>query len=94
MVDIFKRLAEKYPGFGQRMREAGALGRWDVCVGEGIAKHARPIRVMERILWVEVDHPAWKTELLFRKRQILERLNQQAAADEAPLADIFFTDKK
>jgi hypothetical protein len=28
------------------------------------------------VLWIEVDHPVWKTELHYRKRQILDLLNR------------------
>jgi predicted nucleic acid-binding Zn ribbon protein len=40
-----------------------------------MARHTRTIRVQDAVLWVEVDHPIWKSELHHRKRQILDRLN-------------------
>ena len=75
LFDILKKTRTSYPILTQRIEEAEALARWDKAVGPAIAKHARAIRVHESVLWVEVDHPIWKSELHHRKRQILDILN-------------------
>jgi predicted nucleic acid-binding Zn ribbon protein len=79
------------------MVEAGALARWDVAVGPAIAKHTRAIKVQDSVIWVEVDHPIWKSELHHRKRQILAILNNVAGPDETkevPVSDILFLDPR
>ena len=81
LTDILKLLRSRNPILELRITEASALSRWDQAVGPGIAKHTRPIRVQDSVLWVEVDHPIWKSELHHRKRQILDRLN---AVTQAP----------
>ena len=78
ITDILKALRDRYPALSNRMEEAEALSRWEKAVGPAIAKHAQAIQVKDGVLWVEVDHPVWKSELHHRKRQILERLNQKA----------------
>ena len=88
-LSILNRARSRYPRFGKRLEEAEAVGRWEKAVGPLIAKHARAIRVEDSVLWVEVDHPIWKTELHYRKRQILEILN---AGLKDVLKDIFFID--
>ena len=60
------------------MAEAQALGRWETAVGLMIAKHSKAIRVYDSILWVEVEHPIWRSELHYRKKQILDILNGKA----------------
>ena len=75
LADILKKLKSGNPALSQRIEEADALSRWEGAVGPQIAKHARAIRVQDSILWIEVDHPIWKAELHYRKRQILDRLN-------------------
>lgn len=75
LFNILKIARTHYPVLDQRIEEAEALSRWEKAVGPAIAKHARAVRVQEAILWVEVDHPIWKTELHHRKRQILDLLN-------------------
>jgi hypothetical protein len=75
LVEIIKRAQERHPSFSKRLAEAEALGRWRVAVGEVIAKHSKAIRVKEGVLWVEVEHPLWRSELHYRKQQILDILN-------------------
>ena len=83
ILDILKKAQRRHPAFGKRLQEAEALGRWEDAVGPGIAKHSRALRVLDSVLWVEVDHPIWQSELHHRKRQILDLLNtgREAAAD-------------
>jgi len=98
LLDILRKAQRRHPGFAKRLGEAEALGRWDVAVGPAIAKHTRAIRVQEGVLWVEVDHPIWKSELHHRKHQILELLNsgrgESLAPAKDPVKDIFFADKR
>lgn len=75
LFDILRLARLRYPILTQRIEEAEALTRWEKAVGPAIAKHSRAIRVQESVLWVEVDHPIWRSELHHRKRQILDILN-------------------
>src|SRR4051794_16327910 len=86
LLEIFKKAQEKHPSFKSRLAEAEALGRWPLAVGPVIAKNAKAIRVQNQILWVEVGHPIWKSELHYRKRQILDVLNCKAPAANNKLA--------
>lgn len=73
--DILKSIRERNPRLDRRLQEAEAVVRWDATVGPAIAKHSRALRVEDGVLWVEVDHPVWKSELHHRKRQVLDLLN-------------------
>ncbi|MCM2279402.1 MAG: DUF721 domain-containing protein [Oligoflexia bacterium] len=91
--EILKQVRERFPALSKRISEAGALSRWERAVGPIIAKHSRAIRVQDSVLWVEVDHPIWQSELHHRKRQILAILNEKPAQDGSPLpalSDILF----
>ena len=77
LFDILRKIQNKNPALKQRIREATALERWSEAVGPHIARHTRVNKVHEGVLWVEVYHPIWKSELHHRRRQILERLNQE-----------------
>jgi predicted nucleic acid-binding Zn ribbon protein len=95
--DILKMLGQRYPALSKRIIEASRLGRWEKAVGPAIAKHTRAIRVEKGVLWVEVDHPIWKSELHHRKRQILEILNKPEPGSritDAPLEDILLLDPR
>ena len=92
IMDILKKAQRSYPAFNKRLVEAEALSRWEKAVGANIARHSRAIRVQDSILWVEVEHPIWKSELHHRKRQILEILNGQA--NSTTIKDILFLDPR
>ena len=84
LIDIIRKIQKKHPKFSTCVSEATALANWERMVGKIIAQHARAIRIKEKTLWVEVDHPAWKAELTFRKANLLEKLNESA---QSPLQE-------
>jgi predicted nucleic acid-binding Zn ribbon protein len=45
-------------------------------VGDGIADHVTPQRLEKRTLTVEVDDPAWATQLKFLESQLLSTLKE------------------
>ncbi len=96
LADIFNMARNRYPALAKRIEEAEALGRWNKAVGAAISKHSRAIRVEDSVLWVEVDHPIWKTELHHRKRQILDILNGPKFNSDGKqtLVDILFLDPR
>jgi predicted nucleic acid-binding Zn ribbon protein len=57
-------------------REAvgGLFGRWDEAVGEQVAAHVKPVKLDQGVLVVEVDDPAWATQVKFLTPMITERL--------------------
>ena len=75
LFEIIRKAQKKHPGFAKRVAEAQALGRWNAAVGELISKHSRAVRVKDSVLFVEVAHPIWRSELHYRKNQILDILN-------------------
>jgi predicted nucleic acid-binding Zn ribbon protein len=86
LFEILKKAQEKHPQFSMRLAEAEALGRWQIAVGDIIAKHARAVRVHNSILWVEVEHPIWRSELHYRKQQILDILNGKSPSAKPGLS--------
>lgn len=89
--DLLGELSRRFPALKQRLGEATSVANWDAAVGPAIAKHARALRVEKGVLWVEVDHPLWKTELHLRKRQILEKL---AVNGNPSITDLYLMDLK
>ena len=87
LLEIIKKAQGEYPAFSQRLSEAEALGRWDIAVGPVIAKHARAIQVRDSVLWVEVEHPIWRSELHYRKHQILDILNGKTPCARPSLSE-------
>lgn len=61
-----------------RSAVSGVFGRWDDAVGAQIAAHVTPVKLDEGVLLVEVDDPAWATQVKFLATTITERLIEVA----------------
>lgn len=61
-----------------RSTVSGVFGRWDEVVGEAVAAHVRPLKLDRGLLVVEVDDPAWATQVRFLSGTIIERLVEVA----------------
>ena len=63
-----------------RRAVGGLFGRWDEAVGEQVAQHVRPVKLDGAVLSVEVDDPAWATQVKFLAPTIIARLAEVAGA--------------
>jgi predicted nucleic acid-binding Zn ribbon protein len=68
----------KGPG---RQQVSGVFGRWEELVGPQIAQHARPIRLDAKVLVIEVDDPAWATQIQLLSIGLRERLATEVGAE-------------
>ena len=68
---------------GDRQTTATVFGRWADLVGEPVCHHVRPLKLDAGVLIVEVEDPAWATQLKFLEADLLRRLNgpDQARVD-------------
>lgn len=64
-----------------RAAVGGVFGRWAEAVGDQIAAHVTPLKLDEAVLIVEVDEPAWATQVKFVTPMIIERLASVAGVD-------------
>ncbi len=71
------------------MEQHKALYLWDNVVGDQIAHVTTPLKIEKNILFVAVDSPVWRNELMFLKRKILADLNQLLTRNT--IKDIKFT---
>ena len=58
----------------------GVFGRWEEAVGVAVAAHVQPVRLDGTRLVVEVDDPAWATQLRFLEATMKSRLAEVAGA--------------
>jgi predicted nucleic acid-binding Zn ribbon protein len=56
----------------------GVFGRWEEIVGPQIAAHVVPIRLDGDLLVVEVDDPAWATQVKMLTSDLRRRLAEDA----------------
>ena len=58
----------------------GVFGRWEESVGAAVAAHVQPVKLDGSVLVVEVDDPAWATQIRFLEATLRERLREVAGA--------------
>jgi predicted nucleic acid-binding Zn ribbon protein len=58
----------------------GVFGRWEEAVGAAVAAHVQPVKLDGTTLVVEVDDPAWATQLKFLETTMKTRLAEVAGA--------------
>ena len=65
----------------------GLFSGWRQIVGDTIADHVVPKRLEKRVLEVEVDDPAWATQLKFLESQLIATL-RDSVGDEVESLEI------
>ena len=65
----------------------GLFSGWIQIVGDTIADHVAPKRLEKRVLVVEVDDPAWATQLKFLESQLIATL-RDSVGDEVESLEI------
>jgi predicted nucleic acid-binding Zn ribbon protein len=58
----------------------GVFGRWVEAVGDVVAAHVQPVKLDGARLVVEVDDPAWATQLKFLEVDLRNRLREVTGA--------------
>jgi len=71
-------------GLGGSLGLGRLFARWEQIVGPAMAKHVQPVRLDAQALVVNVDHPAWATEVRHFGDDLLDKV---AAATGTPRAD-------
>lgn len=83
------RAAIKDLGFEKKLDQVRVVREWPHIVGENIARISQAERVYEDVLYVKVKSATWRTELLFQKRAIMQRIEEKIGANI--IKDIRFT---
>lgn len=65
----------------QAVAMGGVFGRWDETVGDAVARHVQPVKLDGTRLTVEVDDPAWATQLKFFEATLRQRLLDVTGAE-------------
>ena len=76
-------------GLARKIKQASVEHLWPEIVGPEIAGHTRVLKVDAGRLFVSVDSPVWRQELMYQRDAFIARLNQELA--EEIISDIMFT---
>jgi predicted nucleic acid-binding Zn ribbon protein len=72
----------------KKVYQSQALGVWPKAVGPRIAAVTHPERVENGKLFVRVESPTWRMELILIKQKIIDRLNREIGS--RVISDIIF----
>jgi len=64
-------------GIGHRIREYDVVAIWPRVVGKHIASVAEVKSIRNGILVIRVSHPAWRQELLLRRKELIGNINAE-----------------
>lgn len=81
-----RRLGESLERY--RTTLSKVVDRWPEVVGESVASHATPVAVRNGALIVEVDDPAWATQLRWLGADLLARLRDAVGGPVAERLEI------
>jgi predicted nucleic acid-binding Zn ribbon protein len=83
LAGVVRSLRNEPAGGGSPSAAAigGIFGRCEEAVGAAVAVHVQPLKLDGRRLVVEVDDPAWATELRFLEHTVRARLREVAGAE-------------
>ena len=70
----FEKMLKKY-AMETPIKQNQAIFLWKDIVGEQIASHTKAEKVSYGKLYISVDSPVWRNELVFQKEEILEKIN-------------------
>ncbi len=71
----------KARGLQGHLSEYRIFGQWEQTVGAVIARHAQPLSVRGKKLFLSVDSPAWMQQLSLLKPELIEKVNRNLGRD-------------
>ncbi|RLD60765.1 MAG: DUF721 domain-containing protein [Bacteroidetes bacterium] len=80
LKDVIKELIDTYR-LNDGLNEAKIIGSWESVVGKMIANHTEKLRISNGKLFVRLDSPAVKNELMYARGKLLKSLNETVGKD-------------
>lgn len=68
-------------GIEEQVQVNQVLNLWPIVVGKRIADVSEAKKIEHHVLFVKVLNDSWRNELLFLKKNIIERLNKKVGKD-------------
>jgi predicted nucleic acid-binding Zn ribbon protein len=68
-------------GLGKKVRQYEVVNRWQEIVGEQIARVTIAERLSDGKLFVSVSRSPWRNELVFLKKELIEKINKAMRQD-------------
>ena len=78
----------KKQGIEKEINQQKAVNVWAEVVGKKIEEHTEPVDVRFGVLTVKTSSPAWRQELQFQKKSIIDSINKRLK--KATIKDVRF----
>ncbi len=65
----------------KKLKRAHVIGCWEELMGKVVANHTRNLYFSDQVLFVELDSPALRNELVFRKAEVVKKINADAGEE-------------
>jgi len=75
-----KQLLKEYH-LKPKFDEASVVASWERIVGKPVAKRTKRIYIRNKVLFIELDSPAMKSDLSFHKNQLLKTFETEFGKD-------------
>ncbi len=77
LKEAIEQLIQVY-GYNDKLLETTLIDSWEDVVGGVYAAHTENLRVKAKTLYVKVDVPALRQELMMQRSELVKRLNDKA----------------
>lgn len=74
LVNLLPQLS-KHRGWEEQLDMHSLFVRWSKLVDKDTALHCKPLKIVKKVLWVEVENSAWLQQLQFQTVHLLAILN-------------------
>lgn len=85
LSEVIKELIHAYK-LSEKLNEVKLREWWSANAGASIIKHTKGLYLKNKVLYVRIDAPALKNELIFLKSSIIDKINK--ASGEKSVEDI------
>ncbi len=72
--DLLPQMSQRC-GWKEQLDMHSLFLRWEKLLASEITKHCRPLKIVRKVLWAEVENSAWLQQYQFQSQFILETLN-------------------
>ncbi len=73
-------------GWQKNLEQHSLFIHWNKIVDHDVAAFASPLKIVQNVLWIEVENSAWMQQFQYQKIEILQACNEFLSDD--PLSDI------
>lgn len=78
--DVLKEY-KKEMKIDNKLKELEVVHAWDDIVGKAISRHTKRVYIKDKVLYVNLDSPVVRNELMMIRELIIVRINEKAGEE-------------